>query len=216
VPSATLALSYKRGKSWNGTKMSLPETNTTEPSLPPPFWTAQFHLQYFPQRLWANLKNHPDSRKVHVLIEIPIALVVCALMLAWGFPSATQQHSPTGWVLTLLGAFGLIALVAVCVSSTARVSLNYSEFEPWTFLFLVCLGFFGALLGPVIFMKLSLGVGLMLSPVGLGLGYLVGIKAGLWAQRLGPLRALGALIAGLGAVAVVISGIIEIFILANH
>ena len=198
--------------------MPLPETMTTEPSpnLPPPFWTAEYHLPFFPRRFWANLKKHPDSRKKHVFFEIPIALVVCALMLAWGLSSATQQDSPTGWLLTLLGAGGLIALVAVCVSSTAGVPLNYSEFEPWSFLFLVCLGFFGGLLGPGIFLKLPLGVGLVLSLSGLALGYLTGIKAGLWAQRLGPLRAFFALAAGLGVVVVLGSGIIGIFILANH
>lgn len=198
--------------------MPLPETVTTEtsPNPPPPFWTAEYHLRFFPRQFRANLKNHPDSRKKHVLFEIPIALVVCALMLAWGFPSATQQHSPTGWLLTLLGAGGVITLVAVCVSSTGGVPQNYSEFEPWTFLFLVCLGFFGGLLGPGIFLKLPLWVGLVLSLVGLGLGYLLGIKAGLWAQRLGPLRAFFALAAGLGVVVVLGSGIIGIFILANH
>lgn len=194
----------------------MPPSETITRETPPPFWTAKFHLSFFPRLLWANLKNHPDSRKSHILYEIPIALVICALMLAWGYPSATQQHSPVGWVLTLLGAGGLIALVAVCVSSTSGVPLNYLQFEPWIFLFLTCLGFFGGLLGPGIFLKLSLEVGLALSPVGLVLGYLVGIKAGLWAQRLGPLRALLALAAGLGVVAVVGSGIIGIFILANH
>jgi hypothetical protein len=201
-----------------GTKLSLPETinNETSPSHPPPFLTAEFHLRFFPRLLWANLKKNPNSRKGHVFIEIPIALVVCALMLAWGFPSATQQHSPTGWILTLLGAGGVIALIAVCVSSTSGVPLNYSQFEPWTFLFLVCFGFFGGLLGSVIFLKVSLLVGMLFSLPGLGLGYLVGIKAGLGAQRLGPLRAFFALVAGLGVVVVIGSGVIGIFILANH
>src|SRR5258708_33343503 len=112
--------------------MPFQETPMTETSstLPPPFWTGEYHLRFFPKQLLANLKHHPDSRKGHVLFEIPIALVICGLLIAWGLPSAIDKHSPGGWILTGLGAFGLIALSVLCLKSTWGTPLSYSEFEP--------------------------------------------------------------------------------------
>jgi hypothetical protein len=195
--------------------MAFQEHTTSEnpPIPPPPFWTLDYHLHFFPKLVWQNLKNHPDSRKGHVLIEIPIALVACGLLISWGLPSAIDKHSPFGWFLAALGASGIIALIVFCLKATAGTQLSYSEFEPWTFLLLVFFGFFSGLLGPGIYLKLPLSIGLAGSVVGLTLGYLLGIPAGLFAQRLGPLRAFLALAAGFGLLVVVGTGLIGIFIM---
>jgi hypothetical protein len=136
----------------------------------PSFRTVEFHLRFFPKCLWANLKNHPDSRQGHVFFEIPIALAICALLIAWGLPSAMQNHSPIGGAASFLGASGVIALVVYCVRSTGGSPVSYSEFEPWTFLFFLFFGFFGGLLAPGIFLKLPLWAGLTGSLFGTPMG----------------------------------------------
>ena len=169
------------------------------PSLentPPPFWSMDFHLRYFPMVLVKQIKDHPDSRKGHVLIEVPIMVVACGVMMALGLPSAIDRHSIVGWVLVVLGGGGLAALVIWILKATAGSPLSYSEFEPWVFLFLTLSGTVGGLLGGDIFGDLWLGFGGAL--VGLILGYFLGIGVGLGAQRLGPLRAFVALAAAVG------------------
>ncbi|HJT24116.1 MAG TPA: hypothetical protein VJ873_06035, partial [bacterium] len=70
-----------------------------------------------------------------------------------------------------------------------------------TFLFLAALGAVGGFTGGSFLGFLWLkGLGAFL---GLVLGYLLGIPAGLWLQRLGPLRAFVALASGFGLLTVV-------------
>lgn len=98
--------------------------------------------------------------------------------------------------MTVLGAGGLIALLVVCLRGTAGSILDYSEFEPWTFLFLTATGIAGGFMGGGQLGSFWLqGLGIL---VGLTIGYLTGIAGGLWIQRLGPLRVFIALAAGLG------------------
>ncbi len=178
----------------------------------PSFWTMAYHLRYFPKCLWRNMKNHPDSRQGHIFFEIPIALAVCGFLIAWGMPNALQNHSPIGWLAGLLGAAGIIGLLVYCLISTAGTPLSYLEFEPWTFLFFAFVGFFGGFLAPGVFLKLPFSAGLCASLVGIGVGYLIGIPAGLYAQRLGPLRAFLALGMGLGFFIVFVSGLIGTYL----
>jgi hypothetical protein len=178
----------------------------------PSFWSTAFHFSYFPKSLWKNLKNHPDSRQGHIFFEIPIALAICGFLIAWGLPNALQNHSPIGWLAGLLGTIGIISLVVYCLLSTSGTPLSYLEFEPWIFLFFTFFGFFGGFLAPGVFFKLPLWVGLISAPAGIGIGYLIGIPAGLYAQRLGPLRAFLALGAGLGFFIVFVSGLIGAYL----
>jgi hypothetical protein len=167
----------------------------------PKFWSTEFHFRFFPRLLWEQIQNHPDNRKGHILIEVPIAVVFCGVLVAIGLPGVVERHSVFGWLILLLGAGGWIALLVACLRGTAGTSLSYTEFEPWTFLFLAAAGAFGGFMGGN-----GLGsfwLGWMGALTGLGFGYLSGIGAGFWLQRLGPLRVFVALASGFGLLIVV-------------
>ncbi len=173
----------------------MPETSV------PRFWSAEFHLRFFPGLLLAQIKNHPDGRKRHIFFEIPVAFVFCAILIAIGMPSALERHSIFGWLMTALGAGGTSALFVYCLRATAGTPLSYLEFEPWIFLFLTAVGVFGGWLASDALGSIWYAKGVVF--LGLGLGYLSGIGAGLGIQRLGPLRAFVAMAAGFGLFIVV-------------
>src|SRR5690242_5941081 len=128
------------GSKFEGWEYKGKMTEPTQNPPAPPFWSAEFHFRFFPRVLWTQIRNHPDSRKRHVFFEIPIATVICGVLIAIGLPSAVDHHSIGGWGMTILGTGGLISLLAVCLHATAGSILDYSEFEPWTFLFLAATG----------------------------------------------------------------------------
>ena len=176
-----------------------------DPEVPGIFSVA-FHLGYFPELVWSQLWGHPDSRKRHVLIEIPIVFVGALVLVGSGLPGAVEQHSPQGWALTLFGAGGALAILLYCLRSSRGLSLSYAEFEPWVFLLLCALGVLGGMV-----LGLSWHWPWTGAFLGASAGYWLGLGAGLQAQRLGPLRVFVALAAGLGLFGLAVTAAVWVF-----
>jgi len=160
----------------------------------PAFWSAEFHLRYFPALLKARLRPPPAEGFQgfrHFSLGLPVLVVTSISLLAIGIPGLVDQpFSVLNLVLTVLGGLVLTALLVLSIVSCWGEPVTYAGFEPQVFLFVLLLGVSVALFCARLIWQLQTWPAVAVMLAGLLLGYGVGIGAGLWCQVLGPLKGL--------------------------
>lgn len=182
-------------------------SNATPPGEPPRFLSVAFHAHFFPSLVWRRVRPRAGPAgggfANHVPIELPVVLVVCLALLFGGLPSALNHGSPIGWMFSVLGFLGAVALIMQSAWAQGGTRPSFQAFRLGVFAFFLALG---------LTLGVALGTGLhagalkaLAAALGLGAGYLAGIGAGLWVQYLGWIAAwieLAAALAALGMVVV--------------
>jgi len=177
---------------------------------PPKFLSLEFHARFFPGVLRDRLhrkKREEQGTTFTSTMEMIISFAVCLILAGIGIPSAWNQGSVVGWILSIIGVGGIVALMTLSVGSQWNDRPTYNNFLIGIFFLFVSLGLFIGI--PVGMDHHSFWLGLLASLGGLVAGYVLGILAGLHVQHLGwlavILNMLGAFAAiGLGAAALII------------
>ena len=158
---------------------------------PPSIFSLEFHIKFFPRLLWSRLRPKKQAETgTHFShnMESILTMFGCAVLLAIGIPNIVTHGSVVGWILAILGGAGLMALILFSIVAQIGTRPSYDNFLMGVFFFLVFLGLtVGLMFGQEghAFGWGLLGHGL----VGLLLGYVVGIFAGLGLQTLGWMSA---------------------------
>lgn len=146
---------------------------------PPSILSLEFHLRFFPRALWRRLGRKREERTgFSSNLEFTIGLGLCIFLIALGIPMALKQASIVGWIVSLLGIAGILAVIIINIRDQWGTRPSYDEFLPGTFFFFIFLG----LTAGLVFGETA---GRWLGIVGMILGYFVGIAAGLIFQYLG-------------------------------
>ncbi|MBI5887236.1 MAG: hypothetical protein HZB82_00800 [Deltaproteobacteria bacterium] len=161
-------------------------------------------------------RNRDRNAREHFLIEVPLIIVVCAVLAAAGFPSAVKG-SVVGIIISVAGAGGIVALVVGAVISEylRRVEqgrkYTYADFVPSIFVFCLVLGFSAGLLTGGVIYK-SRQIALIFGLAGLLAGYAAGIFAGRWIHCLGFMAIWFIYLANLATLLMLIDDGITIFL----
>lgn len=139
-----------------------------------------------------------------------ITLCVCAVLAIIGIPSAVNG-SVVGWILSILGVGGTIALIIISMIGQWGERPSYDDFLVGVFLFFVILGVFLGI--PVGMDTHSFWYGFLTSLAGLIVGYVIGIFAGLWLQYLGWFAIVMNMLAAFGAIILGGTVLIMLFVL---
>ncbi len=173
----------------------------TTDMIPPRFLSLEFHTRFFPRLLWDRLrqrKKEGQGTSFTSTTELIIILTVCLVLAAIGIPSALLRGSIVGWVLSVIGVGGLLAIFATSVGAQWGHRPTYDDFLTGIFFFFISLGI---LIGIVVGMENhSPWLGISTSLAGLFGGYVLGIFAGMGLQYLGWIAALLSMLAGLAAI----------------
>jgi hypothetical protein len=187
---------------------------TADP-VPPKFLSVEFHTRFFPQLLWARLrrkKKETQGTTFTSTTEMMITLAICVILAVIGIPSALTRGSLVGWILTVIGIGGIVALLIVSVGAQWGNRPTYDDFLTGIFFFFVSLGI---LMGIALGMdRHSFWLGALVCPAGLVGGYVLGILAGLWLQYLGWMAVILNMLAALAAIILGGTSLIMLFLLA--
>jgi hypothetical protein len=127
-------------------------------------------------------------------MEFIIVLALCLILAAIGIPLAVNRGSVLGWILGILGFGGILASLIFSILSQLGTRPSYDDFFIGIFFFFVFLGITAGLyIGKI---QHSLFWGLLSGALGLSLGYVFGIFAGLWFQYLGWIGAIVDMLSG--------------------
>jgi hypothetical protein len=169
----------------------------------PSFLSLEFHLRFFPRLLRARLKS--KGRKMRggaftSTLEMIVSLAVCFILAVIGIPLALNQGSILGWILTVIGAGGIVALFIQSVGSQWGSRPTYDDFLAGIYFLAVTLGIISGI--PVGMDHHAPVAGLFTSIGGFIAGHALGIGAGLQMQRLGWIAVIANMLAGFGAICV--------------
>ncbi len=91
----------------------------TAGSIPPKFLSLEFHTKFFPDllrdRFRPKKKKEGTAFVSSVFMEGMVGLAVCLMLVAIGIPPAVKQGSTFGWLLSIVGVGGIVALVIFSV-----------------------------------------------------------------------------------------------------
>lgn len=151
--------------------------------MPPRFLSIEFHVRFFPGLIWSRLRQaERTGTGFSSIFEIYVAFAICVILVAIGIPGALSHKSVTGWLIGGIGLAGILALLANSIFSH-KDAPSYDRFLTGVFFFFLALGMTAGVLAGKLNHSLSLG--LFSGSGALVAGYLLGIPAGLWLQRLG-------------------------------
>lgn len=179
----------------------------------PKFLSWEFHARFFPQLLAKRMRPKKQQRTGFVhsgIMEGMILLAVCGILLAYGLPSVLKQGAIAGWIATVLGAGGIIAIFIASVYLQRGIKPSYDNFLFGIFFFFVALGTLGGIIvGTAMhspWIEATTGV------AGFFTGYLIGLLAGQLFQYLGLLSGVVDALAYFGAVVAAGTTIVMLFI----
>jgi len=129
------------------------------------------------------MKRQEQGTSFTSTMEMMILFAVCLILAVVGIPLAWTQGSITGWILSILGVGGGLALFIASVAAYWGNRPTYDDFLMGIFFLFVVAGVFIGI--PVGMDKHSPWLGALISLGGLLAGYAVGILAGLRLQHLG-------------------------------
>ncbi len=180
--------------------------------MSPKFLSAEYHTVFFPQVL--RNRHHLKARESQdttftSTTEMFISFAVCLILAIIGIPSAAQG-STVGWILSIVGIGGIVALVILSASSQWSERPTYDDFLKGVFFFFVSLGIFVGI--PVGMESHSFWLGASASLAGLVGGYALGIFAGLQLQRLGWFAIILNMIAAFAAIVLVGTTLLMLFL----
>ncbi len=167
----------------------------------PSLLSLEFHTRFLPRLLRSRIFTEDTPgfhRSFNSNLGLTFLLFVCLLLGSFGIPMAVQQHSIIGWVLSGVGIAGFLFIFISSIIAQRGIRPSYENFQAWTFIFFLFLGFtVGLFISSA--NHSSHGIVLGASVSGILLGYGVGIFAGLWLQCLGWISGL---LNGLAAVSI--------------
>lgn len=133
-------------------------------------------------------------------MELTLLPIACIVLIAMGLPGALRGAIPG--ILSLVGAGGLVALLVIALRSTLQEPVSYDAFSASVFFFIVLLGASAGLFRAPAWLW---------TPAGAAAGYLLGLLAGLWNQKLGFLAFLPVLAARMGIVGLIVADLALLF-----
>jgi len=181
--------------------------------ITPKFISLKFHTRFFPGLLRERLRPREKKGTTFVssgFMEGMIGLAVSMLLVALGVPSVVARGSIFGWIMTILGVGGIIALVASSVYFQWGNRPSYENFQIGIFFFFMVLGLSSGIYAG--FDKHSLLLGITAGTAGLIAGYGTGIFAGLWMQYLGWTVSVVNMMAGSAAFIMAGTDVVMIFL----
>jgi len=183
----------------------------TDEAVPPNFLSLEYHTRFFPKLLWNGLQSKKKAKSTFVssaFLEGTIGITICLVLVALGGPSAVARGSIPGWIMTILGAGGIIFLVGTSVYFQGGARPSYDNFQIGIFSFFVMLGLASGVYAGI--SHHSLLIGTVVGTMGFIAGYGAGIFFGLWMQRLGWIVAVVNMVAGFAAFVLAVAGVIMV------
>jgi len=166
----------------------------------PSILSSEFHTKFFPQLLWSRLR--PKKGICFPPMEFMMAFFACVILTGVGVPWALNRGSIVGWILSIIGLGGLLAIFIFSIFSHRGNRPTYDDFLVGIFFFFLFLGISaGICIGTF---KHSLSLGLLSGTAGLFLGYVIGIFVGLWFQYLGWVATLVNMLSGLAIIGMIV------------
>lgn len=176
---------------------------------PPKFLSIEFHTRFFPALLRGRLL--PGTREgtgFSSTFELYVLFGICVVLAVIGLPGAISRNSVIGWATGGIGAAGTVALIINSIIS-CNTPPSFDRFLTAVFFFFVMLGISAGIFAGSL--QHSLARGLVAGSGGLIAGYLLGILAGLWLQRLGWLASLVNGLAGLAVLGMFVVDLVLLF-----
>ncbi len=170
-------------------------------STPPKFLSLKFHSRFFPRLLRDRLRRkkiEEQGTSFTSTTELTVVLAVCLILAVIGIPSALTRRSLVGWILSLIGVGGVLAIFVLSVGAQWGKRPTYHHFLTGIFFFFVSVGIFIGI--PVGMDNHSAWLGMLTSLAGLFGGYVLGIFAGMQLQHLGWIAAILNMLAGFAAI----------------
>jgi hypothetical protein len=184
----------------------------TDDRKSPGLLSWEFHVRFFPQLLADRLrpKKRTSTGFVHSgIMEGMILLVICTVLLAVGLPSVVKQGTAAGWIMSVLGAGGIIAIFITSVYLQRGIKPSFDNFLFGIFFFFVASGMLGGIILGIDshspWLETATGA------AGFFTGYVVGLFAGQWFQYLGLISGIIDALAYFGAVVAAGTSIIMLF-----
>ena len=177
----------------------------------PRFFSLEFHFRFLPGVIWRRLRGGSEADRPsfahHVIIELPVLLVGCCVLLAIGVPLALGAQPVLGWAMAVLGLGGIIFLVIHSILSRPPGRPSFETFHVMVFLFCVLLGLTAGMIeAPAPWLRLPCAAAGALA------GYGLGIFAGLWVEYLGWIALVPDLLAVAGAAGLAIFDVLSIWL----
>jgi hypothetical protein len=145
----------------------------------------------------------------HVPMEFTILTVLSAGAALFGFMAAMGKNSIWGCIFGIAGLGVFMALLVFSIRSQAGTRPSYESFSLAFFFLFPTLGIaIGIFMGAL---EHSRSLGLICSLAGLLAGYVPGIFAGLWIQRLGWIAKFLEMLAGVVMIGVVVLALVLFF-----
>ena len=187
-------------------------------AAPPRFLSSAYHLRFLPRVIAWRLRRRrvqPQGFQ-HVQMEVPLVLFVCVLLVVFGLPSALQGGSIGGWISTVLGAGGPVALITWSAVEEWRWRrqqghrYGYAEFMPSVFFFCILGGASAGLIAGALTDAPIMGY--VWAGAGLILGYLAGPFAARWVHALGFMKIWFIYLAVLGLILLPLEDLVVLWI----
>jgi hypothetical protein len=184
----------------------------TDDVKPPKFLSWEFHARFFPRLLASRMRPKKRQGTGFIpsgIIEGMILLAVCGILLASGLPSVLKQGSVAGWIMSILGAGGILAIFIASAYMQRGIKPSYDHFLLGIFFFFVTLGTLGGIIAGIYLH--SPWIEVMTGAVGFCIGYLIGLLAGQWFQYLGLVSGVIDTMAYFGAVVAAGTAVVMLF-----
>ena len=152
---------------------------------PPRLLSVEFHTRFFPALLRSRLcTKHQTRSGFSPSFERYLALIVCIVLVATGIPAVLSRGSLAGWIASVIGAAGILAMLVKSVASHRGAYPSWAGFLVGFFIFFLSLGLStGIFIGTIEHYPIFHGV--LTCAAGLIAGYVLGILAGFMMQYLG-------------------------------
>jgi hypothetical protein len=178
----------------------------------PKFLSWEFHARFFPRLLASRMRPKKQQRTGFVhsgIMEGMILVAVCGMLLAYGLPSVLKHGAIAGWIATVIGAGGIIAIFIASAYMQRGIKPSYDDFLLGIFFFFVALGTLGGIIVGI--SMHSPWIEVTTGAAGLCIGYLIGLLAGQWFQYLGAISGVVDAIACFGAVVAAGTAVVMLF-----
>jgi hypothetical protein len=188
-----------------------PINSMADNSNTPKFFSLEFHLKFFPGLLLSKLrpkKEEPGTRFVSTF-EFYILLAFFFVLIAMAMPLALKNGSIIGWLIAFIGIVGILALIISSIIAQWGTRPSFDNFLWGIFSFFVFLGLtVGIFVGKTEFASSWWP---LFGILGLILGYLVGLLAGLWLQCLGWIVGILNLLCGCAVIGMIVVDAVLLF-----
>ena len=174
-------------------------------AAPPKFLSVEFHTRFFPSLLWGRLcpKQQQTRSGFNSCFELYLILAGCAVLVAVGVAAALSHESIAGWIASVLGAAGILAVLVNSISSRLGEPPTWNDFLVGIFFFFIFLGLtIGIFVSTLEHFHLFLN--LATCAAGLVAGYVLGLFAGFGLQYLGWLASVLNQVAGLTVIGMLV------------